>query len=203
MIKIFVAKYNIFNYYTTRNFNFLLEVTIATENTNAPVREADGPRINQEIRAKEVRLINYNGENLGVVSVKEALRIAEEVGLDLIEISPQVNPPVCKVLDYGKYKYEQQKKQKGNNSNAKKTKEIQFTIHIEKNDLEIKLKKAKEFLEDKNNVQLVMQLKGRDMPRVDFGLELMKTICERLKPYSKQIEEPKMTGRKIIAVCRS
>ena len=65
------------------------------------------------------------------------------------------------------------------------------------------LKKATEFLEDKNNVQLVMQLKGRDMPRVDFGLELMKTICERLKPYSKQIEEPKMTGRKIIAVCRS
>jgi translation initiation factor IF-3 len=87
-----------------------LEVAIATENTNAPVREADGPRINREIKSKEVRLINYNGENLGVVSIQEALKIAQEVGLDLIEISPQVTPPVCKVLDYGKYKYEMQKK---------------------------------------------------------------------------------------------
>ena len=166
-------------------------------------RRDDGKQKTNWFSIKEVRLIDENGDMVGVVPTQLALQQARDAGLELVNISPNAIPPVCKICDYGKYKYEQQKKQKGNNSNAKKTKEIQFTIHIEKNDLEIKLKKAKEFLEEKNNVQLVMQLKGRDMPRVDFGLELMKTICERLKPYSKQIEEPKMTGRKIIAVCRS
>ena len=166
-------------------------------------RRDDGKQKTNWFSIKEVRLIDENGDMVGIVPTQLALQQARDAGLELVNISPNAVPPVCKICDYGKYKYEQQKKQKGNNNNAKKTKEIQFTIHIEKNDLEIKLKKATEFLEDKNNVQLVMQLKGRDMPRVDFGLELMKTICERLKPYSKQIEEPKMTGRKIIAVCRS
>ena len=81
-----------------------MEVTIAIENSNAPVRDDDGPRINEAIKAKQVRLIDENGENRGVVSIAEALKIADDAGFDLIEISPQANPPVCKVLDYGKYK---------------------------------------------------------------------------------------------------
>ena len=92
-------------------------------------------------------------------------------------------------------------KQKDNKSSTKQ-KEIQFTINIGANDLDIKLKKAIEFLQAKNSVQLVMQLKGRDMPRVNVAMELMQNICERLKPYSKQVEEPKMAGRKILAMCR-
>ena len=87
-----------------------MEDTIAKENTNAPVREEDGPRINEEIRVKEVRLIDENGENRGVISIREALQLAVDAGLDLIEISPQAVPPVCKILDFGKYKYEMQKR---------------------------------------------------------------------------------------------
>lgn len=150
---------------------------------------------------KEVRLINENGDMVGVVPTQEALSMARDAGLDLINISPNAVPPVCKICDYGKYKYEQQKKQKGNNK-ASKIKEIQLTMHIGQNDLEIKLKKAIEFLEDKDSVQLVMQLKGRDMPRVNQAMELMQQICERLKQHAKQVEEPKLTGRKIISMCR-
>ena len=125
-----------------------MEATIATENTNAPVRENDGPRINREIKAKEVRLINYNGENAGVVSLAEALKIAQEVGLDLIEISPQVTPPVCKVLDYGKYKYEMQKKKNEAKKNQKvvSIKELKLRPMIDTHDYEVKVKQAKKFL---------------------------------------------------------
>lgn len=150
---------------------------------------------------KEVRLIDENGEMVGVVPTKEALYKAKCANLDLINISPNAVPPVCKICDYGKYKYEQQKKQK-NNKHTTKLKAIQLTMHIGDNDLEIKLKKAKEFLEDKNTVQIVMQLKGRDMPRVNVAMDLMKKICEKLKEYAKQVDEPKMTGRKIITMCR-
>lgn len=149
----------------------------------------------------EVRLINENGEMVGVVSTKIALKMAEDAGLDLINISPNAVPPVCKIYDYGKYNYEKQKKQKDNRSTVKQ-KEIQFTINIGANDLEIKLKKAIEFLQARNSVQLVMQLKGKDMPRIGVAMDLMRTICDKLKPYSKQIEEPKITGRKILAMCR-
>lgn len=124
-----------------------MEATIATENTNAPVRENDGPRINREIKAKEVRLINYNGENAGVVSLAEALKIAQEVGLDLIEISPQVTPPVCKVLDYGKYKYEMQKKKNEAKKNQKvvSIKELKLRPMIDTHDYEVKVKQDKKF----------------------------------------------------------
>ena len=150
---------------------------------------------------REVRLINENGDMVGIVPTREALRMAQEANMDLINISPSTNPPVCKICDYGKYQYEKQKKQKSNKSSGK-LKEIQFTINIGENDLNIKLKKAIEFLQDKNTVQLVMQLKGRDMPRVDVAMEVMQNICNKLKEYSKQIEEPKLTGRKIISMCR-
>ena len=100
------------------NNNFQ-EAKIIKENTNAPVRESDGPRINEDIKVKEVRLIDAEGENRGIVSIKEALEIADEAGLDLIEISPQATPPVCKVLDYGKYKYEVQKRKNEAKKNQK------------------------------------------------------------------------------------
>ena len=150
---------------------------------------------------REVRLIDQNGTMVGVVPTQQALQMAKDAELDLINISPNAVPPVCKIYDYGKYNYEKQKKQKDNKSSTKQ-KEIQFTINIGANDLDIKLKKAVEFLQAKNSVQLVMQLKGRDMPRVNVAMELMQNICDRLRPYSKQVEEPKMAGRKILAMCR-
>ena len=150
---------------------------------------------------REVRLIDSNGDMVGIVPTRKALQMAEDAGLTLINISPNAVPPVCKICDYGKYKFDQQKKQKNNKSTAKQ-KEIQFTINIGENDLNIKLRKVIEFLREKNTVLLIMQLKGRDMPRIDTAMELMRSICSRLSEYAKQIDEPRLTGRKIVSVCK-
>jgi translation initiation factor IF-3 len=149
----------------------------------------------------EVRLIDENGTMVGIVPIQEAKRRAREAELQLVNISPNAVPPVCKICDYGKYKYELAKKSK-NSKSVKKTKEIQFTMNIGKNDLDIKINKAKEFLEDKIAVQLVLQLKGRDMQRSDVAMELMKSVCETLKPFCKTIDAPKMNGKRIITMCR-
>ena len=127
-----------------------MEVPIAIENTNAPVRDDDGPRINEEIKVKQVRLIDELGENRGVVSIKEALEAAEEVGLDLIEISPQANPPVCKILDYGKYKYEVQKRKNEAKKNQKvvNIKELKLRPAIDTHDYEVKLNLTSRFMAD-------------------------------------------------------
>ena len=179
-----------------------MEVTIATENTNAPVREADGPRINKEIRAKEVRLINYNGENLGVVSTQEALKIAQEVGLDLIEISPQVNPPVCKVLDYGKYKYEMQKKKNEAKKNQKvvSIKELKLRPMIEAHDYEVKLKQAKKFLSQGDKVKFTMRYKGREMSANDMGKEILNKLIEDLEGLCKVDAAPKAEGKQVFMI---
>ena len=179
-----------------------MEVTIATENTNAPVREADGPRINKEIRAKEVRLINYNGENLGVVPTREALKIAEEVGLDLIEISPQVNPPVCKVLDYGKYKYEMQKKKNEAKKNQKvvSIKELKLRPMIEAHDYEVKLKQAKKFLSQGDKVKFTMRYKGREMSANDMGKEVLNKLLEDLEGLCKVDAAPKAEGKQVFMI---
>ena len=179
-----------------------MEVTIATENTNAPVREADGPRINKEIRAKEVRLINYNGETLGVVSIHEALKIAEEVGLDLIEISPQVNPPVCKVLDYGKYKYEMQKKKNEAKKNQKvvSIKELKLRPMIEAHDYEVKLKQAKKFLSQGDKVKFTMRYKGREMSANDMGKEVLNKLLEDLEGLCKVDAAPKAEGKQVFMI---
>ena len=179
-----------------------MEVTIATENTNAPVRDTDGPRINKEIRAKEVRLINYNGENLGVVSIQEALKIAQDVGLDLIEISPQVNPPVCKVLDYGKYKYEMQKKKNEAKKNQKvvSIKELKLRPMIEAHDYEVKLKQAKKFLSQGDKVKFTMRYKGREMSANDMGKEILNKLIEDLEGLCKVDAAPKAEGKQVFMI---
>lgn len=179
-----------------------MEVTIATENNNAPVREADGPRINREIKAKEVRLINYNGKNLGVVSIQEALKIAQEVGLDLIEISPQVNPPVCKVLDYGKYKYEMQKKKNEAKKNQKvvSIKELKLRPMIETHDYEVKLKQAKKFLSQGDKVKFTMRYKGREMSANDMGKEILNKLLEDLEGLCKVDASPKTEGKQMFMI---
>lgn len=173
--KIFLANWNKLHYHIICNINFNWRQSIATENTNAAVRENDGPRINREIKAKEVRLINYNGENAGVVSLAEALKIAQEVGLDLIEISPQVTPPVCKILDYGKYKYEMQKKKNEAKKNQKvvSVKELKLRPMIDTHDYEVKVKQAKKFLSQGDKVKFTMRYKGRRMSANDLGKEIL------------------------------
>lgn len=179
-----------------------MEATIATENTNAPVREADGPRINQEIKAKEVRLINYNGENLGVVSLSQALAIAQDVGLDLIEISPQVTPPVCKVLDYGKYKYEQQKKKNEAKKNQKvvSIKELKLRPMIDTHDYEVKVKQAKKFLAQGDKVKFTMRYKGRELSANDMGKEILNKLVEDLEGLCKVDAAPKLEGRQMFMI---
>ncbi len=179
-----------------------MEAKIATENNNAPVREADGPRINREIKAKEVRLINYNGENLGVVSISEALSIAQEVGLDLIEISPQVTPPVCKVLDYGKYKYEMQKKKNEAKKNQKvvSIKELKLRPMIEAHDYEVKLKQAKKFLSQGDKVKFTMRYKGREMSANDMGKEILNKLIEDLEGLCKVDAAPKAEGKQVYMI---
>ena len=179
-----------------------MEATIATENTNAPVRENDGPRINREIKAKEVRLINYNGENAGVVSLAEALKIAQEVGLDLIEISPQVTPPVCKVLDYGKYKYEMQKKKNEAKKNQKvvSIKELKLRPMIDTHDYEVKVKQAKKFLAQGDKVKFTMRYKGREMSANDLGKEILNKLLEDLDGLCKVNSAPKMEGKQMFMI---
>ena len=179
-----------------------MEATIATENTNAPVRENDGPRINREIKAKEVRLINYNGDNAGVVSLAEALKIAQEVGLDLIEISPQVTPPVCKVLDYGKYKYEMQKKKNEAKKNQKvvSIKELKLRPMIDTHDYEVKVKQAKKFLAQGDKVKFTMRYKGREMSANDLGKEILNKLLEDLDGLCKVDSAPKMEGKQMFMI---
>lgn len=179
-----------------------MEATIATENSNAPVREADGPRINREIKAKEVRLINYNGENMGVVSLSEAISIAQEVGLDLIEISPQVNPPVCKVLDYGKYKYEQQKKKNEARKNQKivNIKELKLRPMIETHDYDVKVKQAKKFLSQGDKVKFTMRFKGRELNSSELGKEILDKLLEDLEGLCKIDAAAKMEGKQMFMI---
>ena len=177
-----------------------MEDTIAKENTNAPVREEDGPRINEEIRVKEVRLIDENGENRGVISIREALQLAADAGLDLIEISPQAVPPVCKILDFGKYKYEMQKRKAEAKKNQKdiEIKELKLRPMIDTHDYEVKIKQAKKFLGEGNKVKFTMRFKGREMNTSNLGQDVLHRILDDLEGLYKLDSEPKMEGRQMM-----
>lgn len=176
-----------------------MEVPITTENNNAPVRESDGPRINESIKVKQVRLIDETGENRGIVSIKEALQIAEEAGLDLIEISPQAEPPVCKVLDFGKYKYEVQKRKNEAKKNQKvvNIKELKLRPAIDVHDYEVKLKQAKKFLSQGDKVKFTMRFKGRELSANNMGKEILDKIVEDLDLIGKVDSAPKLEGKQM------
>lgn len=156
--------------------------------------------VNEKIRAREVRLINQNGENLGIISSREALDMAREVGLDLLEISPLANPPVCKIMDYGKWKYEEQKKL----SEAKKAqkvveiKELKIRPNIDVHDFQVKVKAARRFIEDGNKVKFTVRFKGREISNQDAGLSLLNRIKEELGDIIKIDKEPSMEGRQMV-----
>ncbi|MBQ8482651.1 MAG: translation initiation factor IF-3 [Alphaproteobacteria bacterium] len=163
---------------------------------------ADEIMINENIKAKQVRLIDADNENRGIVSIKEALAIAEEYGLDLIEISPQANPPVCKVLDYGKFRYEQQKKKNEAKKNQKvvEIKELKLRPVIETHDYEVKMKQAKKFLEQGNKVKFTMRFKGRELSANDMGKQIMTQIVEDLDSCAKVDSEMKLEGRQMMMI---
>ncbi|MDD0853272.1 translation initiation factor IF-3 [Halobacteriovorax sp. GB3] len=162
-----------------------------------------GPRVNDQIRIQECRLISDEGEAFGIVSLDEARKIAADKGLDLVEVSPTAKPPVVKVIDYGKYKYDMQKK--ANEAKKKQAqaqlKEIQFRPNIEEHDLQTKLKRAEKFLEQGDKIKMVMQFRGREMAYRDAGMEKFKGIIAVVEEMGAIVESnPKMMGNRIITI---
>ena len=163
---------------------------------------ADEILINENIKAKQVRLIDANNENRGVVSIREALSLAEEEGLDLIEISPQATPPVCKILDFGKYRYEQQKRKNEAKKNQKvvEVKELKLRPMIETHDYEVKVKQARKFLDQGNKVKFTMRFKGRELSANDMGKKILTQILDDLDGVCKVDSEMKLEGRQMTMV---
>ncbi len=156
--------------------------------------------VNEKIRAKEVRLIGADGENVGIVSISSALNMARDAGLDLSEIAPQSNPPVCKIMDYGKWKYEEQKKLKEAKSNQKvvETKELKIRPNIDVHDFQVKMKAARRFIEDGDKVKFSVRFKGREITNQESGLLLLNRIKEELGDIMKVDKEPLMEGRQMV-----
>lgn len=157
-------------------------------------------RINGEITVKEVRLISGDGEQLGVVSLKEALSMAEEQDVDLVEISPTAKPPVCKLMDFGKYKYEQAKKRDEAKKKQKQVqiKEIKFRPGTDDGDYNIKMRKVKEFLQDGDKVKITLRFRGREMAHQEIGAQLLERIKAELTEEAQIEHFPKMEGRQMV-----
>jgi translation initiation factor IF-3 len=167
-----------------------------------PLRKDDGPRINDRIVAEKIRLVDHEGEMRGVVSVEEGLALADEVGLDLVEVSPNADPPVCKILDYGKYKYEQQKKASEARKKQKTVdvKEVKIRPTTEEHDYNVKMRNARRFLEAGDKVKVSMRFRGREMAHQDVGMDMMKRLFGDVEDLGKLELEPKMEGRQMLMV---
>ena len=159
-------------------------------------------KVNREIRAPKVRVISHAGEQVGVLSLYEALAMAEEQGLDLVEIVPGSTPPVCKVMNFGKFRYDQSKREKENKkaSHQIKVKEIKLKPNIDVHDLETKTKHAREFLISGNKVKITCTFRGREMMHPEIGEKIVQTMCQQLEDISTVESPPKMMGRMLLAV---
>lgn len=160
----------------------------------------DGPRMNESIRAPQVRVVNENGDMLGVMSRREALDLAQEAGLDLVEIAPDGVPPVCKILDYGKFKFAEQKRLAAARKKQKvvEIKEIKLRPVTDENDYQIKLRAAKRFIEDGNKVKVSLRFKGREISHHELGLKILQRMKEDMLEFCKVEQEPKFEGRQMI-----
>jgi len=161
-----------------------------------------GPKANERIRAPEVQVISSDGKNLGTLSTQEAINIAKQEGLDLIEISPNANPPVCKIIDIGKYKYDQQKKahKAKKKQRVMNLKEIKLRPVTEIHDYNFKIKNAQRFLTKGDKVKFTVQFRGREMQHTDLGYDLMKRITDDTATLGKIEVKPKFEGRQIIMI---
>lgn len=159
----------------------------------------EAPILNEEIKAREVRLIDGEGKQYGIVGIDEALKIAKMEGLDLVLISNQSNPPVCKVMDYGKYRYQLEKKKKEAKKKQKiiEVKEIKLSVKIAQNDINFKVKHAKEFLEDGKHVRFKVVLKGREMVAPEQAVEVLEKVVEMLSDIGVKEKEPINEGKQV------
>ena len=158
--------------------------------------------INEEIRDREVRLIDENGEQLGVMITRKALELAEEKGLDLVKISPNAKPPVCKLMDYDKHRYEQAKRERELRKNQRvvELKEVQLSATIEENDVLTKAKMARRFLEDGDKVKVSIRFRGRQAKHGDIGLDVMNAFCEMVKDSAAVDRPAKQEGRNMFMI---
>uniref|UniRef100_A0A7V4G727 Translation initiation factor IF-3 n=1 Tax=Desulfobacca acetoxidans TaxID=60893 RepID=A0A7V4G727_9BACT len=159
-------------------------------------------RINQQIRANEVRLIGADGAQVGVMSLKDALAMATEAHLDLVEVAPQADPPVCRIMDYGKYKYQQSKKQQEarRRQTTIQVKEVKVRPKIEAHDMDFKLRNIRRFLGDRDKVKVTMIFRGREMAHQDRGYRILQQMMEALQDVAVVEQEPRHEGRTLFMV---
>jgi translation initiation factor IF-3 len=162
----------------------------------------DGPRVNDEIRAQQVRLIDQDGEMQGVMTARDAWLRAQAVGLDLLEISPNADPPVVKILDFGKFKYEQQKKKNEAKKKQKviEIKEIKVRPNIDENDYQVKMRAMKSFIEEGDKVKVTLRFRGREMAHQEIGVRVLERIKNEMDPTSKVEQMPRMENRQMVMV---
>jgi len=175
---------------------------IARPPFDAPAKSHDGPRVNEQIRIANVRLVDENGEMVGVVPTSQAMERAINAGLDLVEVSPNADPPVCKILDYGKYKYEEQKRRNEARKKQKviEVKEIKMRPTIDDNDYNVKMRAIHRFLEDGDKVKVTIRFRGREMLHQELGLAVLDRVRADLEDKAKAEQFPKLEGRQMTMV---
>ena len=162
----------------------------------------DGPRVNREIDVRSIRLVGADGEMIGVVTLREGLTMAEEAGLDLVEVSPNADPPVCKILDFGKFKYEDQKKKNAARKKQKviEVKEVKLRPNIDDHDYDVKMRMMKKFLEEGDKVKVTLRFRGRELAHQDLGMKVLEKVKDDLEELGKVEQIPKMEGRQMVMV---
>jgi translation initiation factor IF-3 len=173
---------------------------IARRPHNAPPVRETGPRINERIRAPEIRLIGADGENIGVLTPSRALAMAQDAGLDLVEISPTATPPVCKIMDFGKFKYELQKREAEARKKQKiiEVKEIKFRPGTDTHDYEVKMRSVLKFLGEGDKVKVTLRFRGREMAHQELGAQLLNRVADDVKDLAKVEQMPKLEGRQMV-----
>ncbi|WP_073014830.1 translation initiation factor IF-3 [Roseibium suaedae] len=168
----------------------------------APPPTKEGPRTNNEIRVREVQLIDHEGNNRGIVLTDEAMDIAVEAGLDLVEIQPNAQPPVCKILDYGRFKYQSQKKAAEARKKQKtvEIKEIKMRPNIDTHDYEVKMKSMLRFFSEGDKVKVTLRFRGREMAHQDLGMKLLDQVREETAEIAKVESSPRLEGRQMVMI---
>ena len=175
-------------------------LAIARRPHNAPPVRDTGPRVNDRIRADEIRLIGAEGENIGIVTPERGIELADDAGLDLVEISPNASPPVCKIMDFGKFKYETQKRESEARKKQKiiEIKEVKFRPNTDVHDYDVKMRNVVKFLGNGDKVKVTMQFRGREMAHLELGRALLERVAEDIEEIAKIDSMPKLTGRYMI-----
>ncbi len=186
--------------YTPVDSNYVRITPIARRPHNAPPTRDTGPRVNDRITAAEIRLIGAEGENVGVVTPGRAMEMADDAGLDLVEISPNANPPVCKIMDFGKFKYETQKKEAEARKKQKiiEVKEVKFRPNTDVHDYDVKMRNVLKFLENGDKVKVTLRFRGREMAHQDLGRDLLNRVAADVEEIGKVENMPKMEGRQMV-----